>query len=180
VDIVHASDYVTVSWCVFRTQKKCSLVGHSDSNQSEDTKHLNVTFHHNYYVDVDERMPRMRFGNAHVFNLYSESLGGNGIQSTAYTATLVENSYFWHPKSGAKPTIYVNGGLSGIIKVVNGLVVNTSGTTSTNFTQNGQTNFVFNAPFSNSVPPYAYTMDVLTNVPNVVTNWAGVGKITSF
>src|SRR6185369_6261300 len=98
VDVTHGSDYVTVSWNVFRLQKKCSLVGHSDSAsaQAEDTGHLNVTFHHNYYVDVDERMPRMRFGNAHVFNLYCENLVGNGIQSTANAATLVENVYF-HP-----------------------------------------------------------------------------------
>ncbi len=183
VDITHGSDFVTVSWNVFRNQKKCSLVGHSDSSsaQAEDTGHLNVTFHHNYYTNVDERMPRMRFGNAHVFNLYCEDLGGNGIQSTADAATLVENSYFYHPAAGSLPTREENGGPTGIVKVVNSTIVNLPGN-NVQFRQFGQTDFMFNAPYVGVVPPYAYTniMDALANVPNVVTNWAGVGKITDF
>jgi pectate lyase len=181
IDVTHGSDYVTVSWNVFRTQKKCSLVGHSDSAsaQAEDTGHLNVTFHHNYYVNVDERMPRMRFGNAHVFNLYCENLGGNGIQSTANAATLVENAYFYYPQSGSLPTREENGGPIGIVKVVNSVIVNLPGV-NVQFRQFGQTNFVFNAPFAGPNVPYSYTniLDSVENVPSVVTNWAGVGKIS--
>jgi len=181
IDVTHGSDYVTVSWNVFRTQKKCSLVGHSDSAsaQAEDTGHLNVTFHHNYYVDVDERMPRMRFGNAHVFNLYCENLGGNGIQSTANAATLVENVYFHHPQSGSLPTREENGGPTGIVKVVNSVIVNLPGV-DVQFREFGQTNFVFNAPFAGANVPYSYTnvLDPVANVPGTVTNWAGVGKIS--
>jgi pectate lyase len=177
IDVTHASDYVTVSWNVFRTQKKCSLIGHSDNNASEDTGHFNVTFHHNYYVDVDERMPRMRFGNAHVFNLYCENLGGNGIQSTADAATLVENSYFYQPKSGTLPTREENGGPTGIIKVVNSTIVNLP-SVNVQFRQFGETNFLFNAPFVGAVPPYPYTLDPTANVPSIVTNWSGVNKVT--
>lgn len=188
VDVVHASDYVTVSWNVFRFQKKCSLIGHSDSNAAEDTGHLNVTFHHNYYVDVAERMPRMRFGNAHVFNLYCENLGvyspsnnlasAKGIQSTAAAATLVENSYFEHALTGTYPTIDVNGGPSGTIKVVGSVIANSPG--ANGFIQNGAATFVFNAPFVTNQPPYNYALDAVANVPNLVTNWAGVGKLTSY
>ena len=178
VDATHASDYVTISWNVFRTQKKCSLIGHSDSNVAEDTSHLNVTFHHNYYVDVDERMPRMRFGNAHVFNLYCENLGGNGIQSTADAATLVDNSYFYQPRSGTLPTREENGGPTGIIKVINSTIVNLPAV-NVQFRQLGETNFLFNAPFVGATPPYPYTMDATANVPNIVTNWSGVNKVTS-
>lgn len=179
VDVTHGSDFVTASWNIFRTQKKCSLIGHSDSNAAEDTSHLNVTFHHNYYVDVDERMPRMRLGNAHVFNLYCENLGGNGIQSTADAATLVENSYFYHPASGSLPTREENGGPTGIIKVVNSVIVNLP-SVNVQFRQFGQTNFLFNAPFVGPNAPYSYTLDPVGNTPNIVTNWAGVGKLTSF
>ena len=181
LDIVHASDYVTASWNIFRTQKKCSLVGHTDSNAAEDTGHLNVTFHHNYYVDVEERMPRMRFGNAHVFNLYCENLGGNGIQSTADAATLVENSFFWHPASGSLPTREENGGPTGIVKVVSCVISNLPGV-NVQFRQFGQTNFLFNAPFVGATPPYSYTnvMHPVGSTANIVTNWAGTGKLTSF
>ena len=37
IDVAHAGDYVTVSWNVLRNQKKCRLIGHSDSNAAEDT-----------------------------------------------------------------------------------------------------------------------------------------------
>jgi pectate lyase len=176
LDITHGCDFVTASWNVFRSQKKCSLVGHSDSNQLEDTNHLNVTCHHNWFVDVDERMPRMRFGNAHVFNNYCENLGGKGIQSTCGAAALVENCYFYHPSAGAYPTIEVNGGPTGTVKVVNSIIVNGPGT-NVAFRQYGAENFSFNSPYAGAAPPYAYTSDPVVDVPAVVTNHAGVGKI---
>ena len=181
IDVAHASDYVTVSWNVLRNQKKCSLIGHSDSNAGEDTGHLNVTYHHNYFVDVDERMPRMRFGNAHVFNTYCENLGGNGIQSTTSAATLVENSHFQFPQSGSLPTREENGGGTGIVKVVSCVISNLPAV-NVQFRQFGHSNFLFNAPFVSATPPYSYTnvMHPVSVVPNIVTNWAGTGKLTSF
>ncbi len=181
VDLTHGSDYTTVSWNVFRAQKKCSLIGHSDGNAAEDTGHLNITYHHNYFVDVDERMPRMRFGNAHVFNTYCENLGGNGIQSTAKAATLVENSHWQFPQSGSLPTREENGGPTGIVKVVSCVISNLPGV-NVQFRQHGQSNFLFNAPFVGATPPYSYqhTMHTVAQVSGIVTNWAGVGKITEF
>jgi pectate lyase len=186
IDLSHGSDYLTASWNVFRYQKKCSLIGSSDNNQAEDTNHFNVTYHHNYFVNVAERMPRMRFGNAHVFNIYCENLGAynptnneagaKGIQSTAGAATLVENVYFYHPQSGTFPTIEANGGPSGIIKVVNSTIVNLPSVNVT-FRQFGQTNFAFNYPFATNQPPYPYILDAAADVPYLVTNYAGVGKV---
>ncbi len=175
VDIKGASDFVTVSWSIFRTQKKCSLVGNSES-ATGDRGHLNVTYHHNWYDRVEERIPRMRFGNAHVFNLYCNQLGGKGIQSTTEAATLVENVYFYQPRSGSFPTIEVNGGGTGSVKVVNSTIVNLPGVNVT-FRQFGADNFSFNPPFVSSVPPYSYSLDPAADVPNLVTNHAGTGKI---
>lgn len=168
VDIKGASDFVTVSWNIFRLQKKCNLVGASD-NATSDRGHLNVTFHHNWYDRVDERIPRMRFGNAHVYNLYCNNLGGKGIQSTAEAATLVENVYFLHPRAGSAPTIEVNGGPTGTVKVVNSIIVNLPGV-NVAFREYGAATFAFS-------PPYSYTLDATADVPNIVTNYAGTGKI---
>lgn len=175
VDIKGASDFATVSWNIFRSQKKCNLVGSSDSATS-DRGHLNVTFHHNWYDSVDERIPRMRFGNAHVFNLYCNNLGGKGIQSTTEAATLVENVYFLHPRSGSAPTIESNNGPAGTVKVANSIIVNLPGV-NVAFRQQGAATFMFNPPFAASTPPYAYVLDPVADVPNLVTNHAGVGKI---
>jgi len=178
VDIKGGSDFVTVSWNVFRLQKKCSLVGHSDSATAAevDRGHLNVTFHHNWYDRVDERIPRIRFGNAHVFNLYCNGLGGRGIQSTAEAATLVEHVYFFQPRPGSRPTVEENGGPTGTVKVVNSVIVNLPGVNA-QFRQFGESNFTFNAPFAAPAPPYPYLLDPVGDVPGIVTNHAGVGRI---
>jgi pectate lyase len=175
LDIKGASDFVTASWNIFRVQKKGNLVGASDT-ATTDREHLNVTFHHNWYDRVEERMPRMRFGNAHVFNLYCNNLGGKGIQSTTEAATLVENVYFLHPRAGSAPTIEANNGPSGVIKVVNSTIVNLPGV-NVAFREYGAATFAFNAPFSAPGPPYAYTLDPTADVPSIVTNYAGVGRI---
>jgi pectate lyase len=176
VDIKGGSDFVTVSWNVFRLQKKGNLVGASDNAGETDRGHLNVTFHHNWYDQVDERMPRMRFGNAHVFNLYCNNLGGRGIQSTTEAATLVEHVFFLHPRSGSRPTAEENGGPTGTVKVVNSIIVNLPGV-NVQFRQLGQSNFTFNAPFAGAAPPYPYALDPVAEVPGLVTNYAGVGRI---
>lgn len=87
-----------------RFQFKGNLVGNSVEalTAARDRGHLNVTFHHNWYARVDERMPRLRFGNAHVFNLLADSsatgdglaLAGGGIIATSGAAVRVENSWF--------------------------------------------------------------------------------------
>jgi hypothetical protein len=118
----------------------------------------------------------MRFGNAHVFNLYCNNLGGRGIQSTTEAATLVENVYFLHPRSGSRPTVEENGGPTGTVKVVNSIIENLPGV-NVQFRQFGHQNFMFNAPFASASPPYAYTLDPVGAVPGIVTNYAGLGRI---
>jgi pectate lyase len=85
-------------------QKKANLVGNSAdaATMAHDVGYLNVTFHHNWYLDVDQRMPRMRFGNAHVFNLLADSSAGRnvtgltqmGVAATSNAAVRVDNSRF--------------------------------------------------------------------------------------
>ncbi|HNQ89065.1 MAG TPA: hypothetical protein PKM73_10660 [Verrucomicrobiota bacterium] len=176
IDVKGGADYVTVSWCVFRDQKKCNLVGASDNSGATDRGHLNITLHHNWYQDVAERTPRMRFGNAHVFNLYCVNLGGKGIQSTVDAATLVEAAFFETPKTGSYPTLEANGGPAGIVKVVGSRIVNAPGV-NVAFREFGAREFRFNPPFATPEPPYPYTAHPVDEVPGVVTRWAGPGKI---
>jgi len=70
-DITSASDFVTLSYNVFRNHDKTTLVGGSD-RVGPDTGlgALSVTLHHNYYDNAGQRMPRVRFGKVHVYDNY--------------------------------------------------------------------------------------------------------------
>ncbi|KAA8564918.1 hypothetical protein EYC84_010688 [Monilinia fructicola] len=70
IDITHASDWVTVSNSYLHEHYKASLIGHSDSNGAEDTGHLTVTQHNNYWSNIGSRTPSLRFGTGHVYNSY--------------------------------------------------------------------------------------------------------------
>jgi len=51
-------------------QKKGHLIG---SNNLEGLTSYTVTLHHNYYKDLQDRMPRLRGGDVHGYNLYVDS-----------------------------------------------------------------------------------------------------------
>jgi len=51
-------------------QKKGHLIG---SNTLEGLTTYTVTLHHNYYKDLQDRMPRLRGGDVHGYNLYADS-----------------------------------------------------------------------------------------------------------
>lgn len=104
IDITNGSDYISVSWTKFRFVQGVRLtgarVGNSDSNSLEDAGRLKVTFHHNWWTDsVDQRMPRVRFGDVHVFDNYFSHLDANSVNSYGIAAAissrlLVQNNYF--------------------------------------------------------------------------------------
>jgi pectate lyase len=163
VDITHASDFVTVSWNILHDHIKCSLVGHSDSNGSEDRGHLRVTYHHNFVNNCDSRDPRVRFGNpVHVFNNYYLNVADYGIASTIEGGVLVEGNYFentpdpFHVGEGSSPP--------GTLVARNNFFVNSG---------SGQTSGSVNSI------PYSYTLETASSVKASVTAGAGVGKIST-
>jgi pectate lyase len=167
LDITHGADLITVSWNILHDHIKCSLVGHSDSNASEDTGHLRITYHHNEFSNCAERNPRVRFGNpVHVFNNYyvnTQTFSDSyGIATTDNAGVLVEGNYFegivapTHLGEGSSP--------AGSLVARNNVLVN-SGPILT----------------SGSVAsiPYSYTVDTPSNVKSIVTAGAGTGKIST-
>lgn len=91
LDITNASDLVTVSWNKFRNHDKMMLIGSSDS-ASADRGKLRVTLHHNLFDGIGQRVPRVRFGQVHLYNnLYDlratpsyNYSWGVGIESAIY------------------------------------------------------------------------------------------------
>ena len=91
LDITNASDLVTVSWNRLRNHDKVMLIGSSDSAAADRGK-LRVTLHHNYFQRVGQRVPRVRFGQVHLYNNYYDLRStpnyqyswGVGIESAIY------------------------------------------------------------------------------------------------
>ncbi|KAF7188876.1 putative pectate lyase A [Pseudocercospora fuligena] len=92
-DVTHAADFVTISNTYFHDHWKASLVGHSDSNGDEDTGYLHVTYANNYWKNVNSRAPSVRFGTAHIFNSYYDTLD-TGVNTRMGAEVLVESTTF--------------------------------------------------------------------------------------
>lgn len=67
LDVVRQADLVTISWSRMVGHDKSLLWGNGDSAIG-DRGRLRVTLHHNELVDLEQRAPRVRFGQAHVYN----------------------------------------------------------------------------------------------------------------
>jgi pectate lyase len=172
LDIVHASNWVTVSWTKFhytsnapdQNHRFCNLIGHSDSNASEDTGRLKVTFHHDWWADgAIERMPRVRFGQVHVFNSYYSAKGNNYAVGAALQArVVVENNVF---DDVTHPHIFYDGETTAQMVAEGNLYVGASASNPSEGQQSGQ-----GTAFD---PPYDYTLDPANGVAAVVKANAG-------
>lgn len=100
LDITNAADLVTVSWNRFQNHDKTMLIGSSDTGATAtgDKGKLRVTLHHNFFDNLGQRTPRVRFGQVHVYNNYFKIVNtpnygysfGVGIESQIYA----ENNFF--------------------------------------------------------------------------------------
>lgn len=96
-DFSHGADYITVSNTYFHDHFKASLVGHSDSNGSEDKGKLRITYANNYWKNINSRMPLLRFGTAHVINSVYDG-GETAVNTRMGAQALVESTVFTNVK----------------------------------------------------------------------------------
>ncbi|KAF7539174.1 hypothetical protein G7054_g2312 [Neopestalotiopsis clavispora] len=160
LDITHASDDVTVSWTKFHDHWKGSLIGHSDSNGDEDTGYLHVTYHHNYWTNVNSRLPSIRFGTGHVYSSCYEDNPTSGVHSRMGAQVLAEENYFLNTQLALVTNL--DSDEDGYILDRDNIFVNST----ESITQVG-----------NLTPPYSYSLDSASCVCDLVKEYAGTGVV---
>ena len=78
VDVTGSANYVTLSYNHFRDHNKTTLIGSTDTASVNDTNPslLKTTLHHNFYQNVVQRLPRVRYGMVHIYSNYYTGVNG--------------------------------------------------------------------------------------------------------
>lgn len=150
LDITHGCTGITVTNSKLYTHWKGSLVGHSDSNGSEDTP-ITVTYANNWWFNLNSRTPSFRFGHGHIFNNVFDD-NNDGINTRDGAQLLVENNVW---TGTDKPIYQTDGGFA----VARG---NDFG---------GAANSAPVGTFTNA--PYSYSLLAVGSVRSSVTSSAG-------
>jgi pectate lyase len=167
LDVNGGSDFVTISWTKFwysghraGGHQFSNLVGSSD-DEPGDVGHLRVTYHHDWWADnVHERMPRVRYGQVHVFNnLYTARGNSYCVGLGVFANILTEANVFYEVKNPIESSSYSND--QSVIASRDNLYVQSAGS------NQDRGSGVF-------TPPYDYAVDVVTDVQNAVESGAGV------
>ncbi|KAF8602559.1 pectate lyase B [Ceratobasidium sp. AG-I] len=127
LDITHGVYAISVTNSYLHDHWKGSLVGHSDSNESED-KAIQVTYAFNKWYNLNSRTPSFRFGHGHIYNNYFLS-NNDGINTRVGAELLVQNNVF---ESVGKPLYSTDGGYANASGNDFGGASNTAATTSWN------------------------------------------------
>ena len=170
VDITNEADYITISYSTFENHNKTMLIGSSDSKISDEGK-LHVTLHHNYFHDVVQRLPRVRFGQVHVYNNYFASDTTNGEYTYAYALGVGKNSQIYAENNVAD---IAGKDYTSFVKVFGGKQL-----TTVNNMFNGQIIDTFNDTLTpvDWKPELFTTIDPVNEVKENVLHNAGADKI---
>ncbi|BCJ40529.1 pectate lyase [Actinoplanes ianthinogenes] len=97
LDVIRASDLVTISYNVFQEHDKTMLIG-STNTVGADVGKLRVTIHHNRFANTGQRVPRVRFGQVDVYDNYYYATDEDTYQYSwgvgVYSAIYAENNFF--------------------------------------------------------------------------------------
>ncbi len=131
-------------------------IGAADTDGSLDSGHEKVTYHHNWFSNVNSRTPSLRFGTGHIYNNFFDTVS-DGVHSRMGAQMLIENNVFRNTTTAVRTT-----GESTQDGYAN-IRGNDFGGAAVNITQVG----------TFTTAPYAYTLDPTSSVQSEVTTYAG-------
>ena len=176
-------------------QKKTHLFGQDDS--ATNAEGIRVTLANNYYFNSMDRMPRLRYGNTHVYNCIMDAqellnikeaiensdiakkIVSNGAASTCGAQVLLENCFI----SGIQNALNSGNGSSpaGYINAVNSLYymngVKTELVPKNNTSADDLVLLTDAEAFLESLPYSDYVLYDAAELYGIVPNYAGAGKL---
>ncbi|GER56290.1 pectin lyase-like superfamily protein [Striga asiatica] len=96
IDVTHASNFVTISNNYFTQHDKVMLFGHRDDYTADKIMKVTVVYNH-FGPGLIQRLPRVRFGYAHVANNRYDEWLMYAIGGSADPTILSEGNYFVAP-----------------------------------------------------------------------------------
>lgn len=172
LDMKNNVQYTTISWCKFHEHSKACLSGKGNSDKYPRT----VTMHHNYFYNIQgSRLPLQRGGTYHYYNNYQEECQ-DGYDLRCGAISYIEGCYFKNVKSPVMPSGEGEGATL-VDLVFDGCRRIPSGFTDMVTTKLDE---VYIIPTSSYRPPYSYKADKAADVPTIVPQYCGVGKIEDY
>lgn len=162
IDVKRGSSFVTVSYCEFYNHNKTSLVGHDDDLTSDAGK-LKVTWHHNWFNVTNQRHPRVRFGEVHVYNNYYLGVIQYGIGIGVGASIHSEANVFEGVRTPSR--LFDSASLPGVMTDVGSVATGASGTILTRGTLSWSPRDY-----------YPYAADPAEQVKSICMTYAGAGK----
>lgn len=164
LDMKATTQYVTVSYTHYKKSGRGGLMGSSDS----DNTNTFVTFHHNYYQDVDSRMPLLRHGTAHAFNNYYNGITKSGMNPRMGGKIKAEHNHFENANNPIG-TFYTTN--MGYWDLKDNIFENVTWTPASDEFPAGP-----NPVSTTSINiPYSYTLDAASCTKSIVLATAGAG-----
>ncbi|CAI0399996.1 unnamed protein product [Linum tenue] len=108
LDVTRGSTNVTVSNNWFRNQDKVMLLGHDDGYLRDRGMKVTVVLNH-FGPNCNQRMPRVRYGYAHVVNNLYQGWTQYAIGGSMNPSIKSESNYFIAPQSGKKEVTWRKG-----------------------------------------------------------------------
>ena len=175
IDIKKDSHNITVSYNYIHDSKKVGLDGSSSSDIAGGRE---ITFHHNYYRNVNARLPLQRGGWIHVYNNLYDGITDSGINVRQAGYALIEKNWFENAKNPV--TCRYDSSNCGFWDLRDNNVKTPGDFATYNITWSSggtidATNWTTTAPFPISIP-YSYSPATPQCVKDKLATVAGVGK----
>ena len=182
-DVKNGSSWITISNCYFHDHYKACLCASGDDGPDKNTttgatdEDMRITFYHNYWKNINARMPLFRYGTGHIYDCYfdagSQSSSASCINVRAGSKLYIEGNNFANFSKTTGDSVSKGSYIIGFF------FADTSkayGTVSGSWVAKNNSIADSNEG-SVSAPNYTYTAP--TSYPTSAPNDVGVGKLTA-